>query len=87
MSPVLLLADGSLAVGVGRELRRLDWASTDFGALPPAVWPAAVLARVEPSKPGNRFNDGNVDALGRLWIGERIIVSPARVKSKSSQTT
>lgn len=84
MSPVLPLADGSLAVGVGRELRWLDWASAGFNALPPAVWPAAVLARVEPSKPGNRFNDGNVDARGRLWIGKCTVLPACRESYSTS---
>jgi xylono-1,5-lactonase len=29
----------------------------------------ALLVRVEPDRPGNRINDGTVDAAGRLWFG------------------
>uniref|UniRef100_UPI0013DA3997 SMP-30/gluconolactonase/LRE family protein n=1 Tax=Stenotrophomonas maltophilia TaxID=40324 RepID=UPI0013DA3997 len=27
------------------------------------------LQQVEADQPGNRFNDGHVDAAGRLWFG------------------
>ena len=29
----------------------------------------SLITRVEPERPGNRLNDGAVDARGRLWFG------------------
>ncbi|KAJ1519571.1 hypothetical protein ONE63_004846 [Megalurothrips usitatus] len=63
------LQGDNLVVAVGRELRVLDWAASNFSALLPVRWPPVVLAAVEQDKPGNRFNDGNVDSRGRVWAG------------------
>ncbi len=51
--------DGRWLVARDRELLWLDW---DSGALTP-------FCAVEPEKPQNRFNDGQCDSKGRLWIG------------------
>ncbi|KAK3927133.1 Regucalcin [Frankliniella fusca] len=69
VSPVLVLPGGDLVVGVGRQLRRLDWAALNFSSILPLITTPEILATVEKDKPGNRFNDGNVDTLGRVWIG------------------
>lgn len=52
-------ADGGLVAGCGRALVTL----ADLDA------PVRERARVEPGRPGNRFNDAACDARGRLWAG------------------
>jgi sugar lactone lactonase YvrE len=52
-------AGGGLVAGTGRSLVRL----AGLEAAPER------LARVEPGRPGNRFNDAACDPLGRLWAG------------------
>lgn len=69
VSPVLVLPGGNLAVGVGRQLRLMDWAAYNFSSIIPQITPPVVLTTVEDDKPGNRFNDGNIDSVGRIWIG------------------
>lgn len=53
------LADGTFVCGLPRGLYRFDAASGEFNK----------LTEVEPHLPGNRLNDGFVDAQGRLWFG------------------
>ncbi|MGF6637452.1 D-xylonolactonase [Paraburkholderia sp. MM6662-R1] len=53
------LADGTFVCGLPSGLHRFDPASGEFSK----------LAEVEPHLPGNRLNDGFVDARGRLWFG------------------
>lgn len=67
VAPAMQLPGGTLAVGVGRTLEEIDWAASDFG--PVLRTPPTVLATIDSDKPGNRFNDGNVDSQGRMWIG------------------
>ena len=35
----------------------------------PATGSFALIAEIEPDRPGNRLNDGVVDSAGRLWFG------------------
>lgn len=51
--------DGRWLVARDRQLNWLDW---DSGAMTP-------FCEVEPEKSQNRFNDGQCDSRGRLWIG------------------
>ena len=51
--------DGRWLVARDRELLWLDWSS---GAM-------TSFCAVEPEKSQNRFNDGQCDSRGRLWIG------------------
>ncbi len=51
--------DGSFICGLKTGLHRFNPASGEF----------ALLRVVEPDKPGNRLNDGYVDASGYLWFG------------------
>ncbi|XP_034252489.1 regucalcin-like [Thrips palmi] len=67
VTPAIQLPGGTLAVGVGRTLQEVDWAASGFGAV--LASRPAVLATVDQDKPGNRFNDGAADSLGRMWIG------------------
>ncbi|WP_429332576.1 SMP-30/gluconolactonase/LRE family protein [Paraburkholderia sp. 35.1] len=53
------LVDGTFVCGLPSGLHRFDPASGEFSK----------LAEVEPHLPGNRLNDGFVDARGRLWFG------------------
>lgn len=76
MSPAIQLPGGTLAVGVGKTLQEVNWAATGFSSTLPTR--PKVLATVENDKPGNRFNDGNVDSQGRLWIGECLNCSLVR---------
>jgi len=50
---------GGFVCGLQGGLYRFDPASGGF----------ALLHAVEPDRPGNRINDGFVDAAGRLWFG------------------
>ena len=52
-------ADGGLVCALEDGLYRFDPASGAF----------TVLKKVEDDVPGNRFNDGYVDASGNLWFG------------------
>jgi xylono-1,5-lactonase len=52
-------ADGSMICSLEDGLYRFDDADGSFEA----------LAKVEADETGNRFNDGFVDAAGRLWFG------------------
>ena len=52
-------ADGGLVCALEDGLYRFDEASGGF----------ATLLKVEDELPGNRFNDGYVDAGGNLWFG------------------
>jgi sugar lactone lactonase YvrE len=56
---VVPAADGSLLCALEDGLYRFDQASGRF----------APLRKVENDLPGNRFNDGYVDAGGNLWFG------------------
>jgi sugar lactone lactonase YvrE len=40
-----------------------------FASFDPATQQLRPLAQVEPHLPGNRFNDGKCDRLGRFWAG------------------
>ncbi|MGF6297159.1 D-xylonolactonase [Paraburkholderia sp. WC7.3d] len=53
------LADRTFVCGLPSGLHRFDPASGEFSK----------LIDVEPQLPGNRLNDGFVDAQGRLWFG------------------
>ena len=50
---------GGFVAGMHGDIRSVDLQSGDL----------AVLARPETDRPGNRFNDGKCDRLGRLWAG------------------
>lgn len=52
-------ADGGLVCALENGLYRFDEASGEFTS----------LLKVEDALPGNRFNDGHVDAGGNLWFG------------------
>jgi D-xylonolactonase len=56
---VVPAADGSLVCAMEDGLYRLDEASGAF----------TLLRKIEDDLPGNRFNDGYVDAGGNLWFG------------------
>lgn len=56
---VVPASDGSLVCALEDGLYRFDEASGAF----------APLLKVEEDLPGNRFNDGHVDAGGNLWFG------------------
>jgi sugar lactone lactonase YvrE len=56
---VVPASDGSLVCALEDGLYRFDEASGGF----------APLRKVEDDLPGNRFNDGYVDAGGNLWFG------------------
>jgi sugar lactone lactonase YvrE len=56
---VVPATDGSLVCALEDGLYRLDETS---GAFTP-------LRKIEDDVPGNRFNDGHVDAWGNLWFG------------------
>ncbi|MGN6827054.1 SMP-30/gluconolactonase/LRE family protein [Paucibacter sp. M5-1] len=53
------LADGDFVAGLQDGLYRFSPGSGDFKA----------LIAVDAHQPGNRLNDANVDAQGRLWFG------------------
>jgi sugar lactone lactonase YvrE len=53
------LAGGGFVAGLKTGLHRFDPESGDFD----------LVCEVEPDRPGNRLNDGAVDAAGRLWFG------------------
>jgi sugar lactone lactonase YvrE len=59
VSFVVRANDGGLVVSLDDGLYRFEEASGEF--IP--------FAKVEADLPGNRFNDGHVDAQGRLWFG------------------
>jgi sugar lactone lactonase YvrE len=50
---------GELVIGLPGELRAFD----------PRSGLSRLLQRLEEDRPGNRLNDGHVDAAGRLWFG------------------
>lgn len=52
-------------IGKGRELAMLKW--TGQNTTSPLI---QTFTSVDQDKPGNRFNDGKADAIGRLWIGK-----------------
>jgi D-xylonolactonase len=56
---ILPARDGGLVVGLRAGLHRFDPDSGSF----------TLLHQVEPHAPGNRLNDGFVDAAGHLWFG------------------
>ncbi|VXB82065.1 SMP-30/gluconolactonase/LRE family protein [Massilia sp. 9I] len=56
---VVPAANGGLVCALEDGLYRMDEASGDF----------TPLLKVEHDLPGNRFNDGHVDAGGNLWFG------------------
>jgi D-xylonolactonase len=55
----IVCRDGAFIVGMTSGLYSFDSATGAF----------ALLARVDADKPGNRLNDGALDAQGRLWFG------------------
>ncbi|HYE27814.1 MAG TPA: SMP-30/gluconolactonase/LRE family protein [Allosphingosinicella sp.] len=55
----LLPAESGFIAGLESGLHRFDEESGEF----------ALIAAVEADRPGNRINDGVVDAAGRLWFG------------------
>jgi sugar lactone lactonase YvrE len=59
VSFVVRASDGGLVVSLDDGLYRFEETSGDF----------VPFAKVEADVPGNRFNDGHVDAQGRLWFG------------------
>lgn len=56
---VLPAQGGGFVAGLQGGLHRFDPASGGF----------ELIVAVEPDRPGNRLNDGVVDAAGRLWFG------------------
>ena len=54
---VALRADGGLVLGLAKAVHRFD-----FDRL-------ALLAEIEPDRPGNRLNEGRVAPDGSLWVG------------------
>ena len=56
---IVPVAGGGFACGLEDGLYRFDVASGSFSP----------LCQLEAELPGNRFNDGHVDAAGRLWFG------------------
>jgi sugar lactone lactonase YvrE len=56
---IVRLAGGGFIAGLKTGLHRFD---PDTGAF-------ELICEVEPDRPGNRLNDGTVDAEGRLWFG------------------
>lgn len=56
--------DNQFIVARGRDLRLMEW---DGESSAPTT--LTTLVSVEDDLPANRFNDGKVDALGRLWAG------------------
>jgi sugar lactone lactonase YvrE len=59
VSFIVPASDGSMICSLEDGLYRFDDADGSFHA----------LAKVEADETGNRFNDGFVDAAGRLWFG------------------
>lgn len=59
VSFVVPVAGGGFVCSLEDGLYRFHEASGEF----------APLLKVEADQPGNRFNDGHVDAAGRLWFG------------------
>ena len=59
VSFIVPASDGGFVVGLEDGLHRFDPVGGAFASLHP----------VEANLPGNRFNDGHVDAAGRLWFG------------------
>jgi len=59
LAVVLEGQNGKLILGLDSKLARYDWDSEEL------EW----LIEVEPDFPNHRFNDGKVDANGRIWIG------------------
>lgn len=53
------VADGSLVCGLRNGLHRFDPVTATFN----------LIVQVDSDLPGNRLNDGFVDAAGRLWFG------------------
>lgn len=58
-------------IGKGRELAMLKW--TGQNTTSPLI---QTFTSVDQDKPGNRFNDGKADAIGRLWIGTMGLEKP-----------
>jgi D-xylonolactonase len=56
---IAAINERSFVVGLKTGLHRFDSASGEF----------KLLREVESTQPGNRLNDGYVDARGRLWFG------------------
>ncbi|GAA4122775.1 SMP-30/gluconolactonase/LRE family protein [Aminobacter aganoensis] len=56
---VVARESGGFVAGMHGEIRSVDLRSGDM----------TVLARPEGDRPGNRFNDGKCDRMGRLWAG------------------
>jgi sugar lactone lactonase YvrE len=54
------MAEGRLFVAFAKRLAIVDWATGRI---------LENLVDVEPDMPGNRCNDGKMDAAGRFWIG------------------
>lgn len=52
-------------IGAGTSLAVLTWNGRNVTS--PFI---QILTIVDRDKPGNRFNDGKADAVGRLWIGK-----------------
>ncbi len=52
-----------------RDGRFLAGAKTGLYDFDPAAGSFALIRTIEPDQPGNRLNDGAVDAKGRLWFG------------------
>jgi len=61
VSFIVPAADGGMVCSLDDGLYRFVDKGEHAGFVP--------LAQVEAERPGNRFNDGHVDAQGRLWFG------------------
>ena len=59
LAVVLEGQNGKLILGLDRKLVRYDWESEEIEE----------ICEVEEDLPLNRFNDGKIDPLGRIWIG------------------
>ncbi|TDQ17328.1 sugar lactone lactonase YvrE [Algoriphagus boseongensis] len=59
LAVVLEGQNGKLILGLDRKLARYDWDTQEL------EW----LVEIESDFPNHRFNDGKVDAKGRIWIG------------------
>lgn len=68
-----LCGDGTAVVALCEGFHHFH---PDSGAL-------RLLADPEPDKPGNRFNDGNVDSMGRFWAGTMPIAGPGETPEGS----
>ena len=58
-------------ITIGRKIAVMTW---DGVSILPSKLETLVEVENEPSVAGNRFNDGKVDPVGRLWAGNIIFL-------------